>query len=84
MQSIHAEHDAINKLPYSRKKKSIDMLVVRFANNNLTISKPCKKCINMMCNMFPNKGYCVKNIYYSTIDGSINKETLYNIIKSKN
>jgi len=79
MPSIHAEHDAINKLPYSRKKRSINMLVVRFANNGLTISKPCGKCINMMYNMFPKKGYCVKKIYYSSIDGTIHKTSLYNI-----
>ncbi len=81
MPSIHAEHDAINKLPFSRKKKTINMLVVRLTNNGFTNSKPCSKCVNMMCNMFPNKGYCVKKIYYSSVDGTINKTTLHNISK---
>lgn len=77
--SIHAEHDAINKLPFSRKKRDINMLIIRFTNDTqqkMTMSKPCDKCVNMMISVFPKKGYCIRNIYYSDYDGSIVKTTL--------
>jgi cytidine deaminase len=80
MPSIHAEHDAINKLPYSRKKQEINMLVIRFSDKKLSMSKPCKKCINMMINLFPKKGYIIKKIYYSDQNGEITKTKLDKLI----
>ena len=74
--SIHAEHDAINKLPFSRKKQKINILVLRFNSNKLCMSKPCDKCINMMYNLFPKKGYIIKKIYYSDANGNIIKTKL--------
>lgn len=78
--SIHAERDAINKLPKIRKKKKINMLVLRFTKSKqLTMSLPCKKCIDNMRTLFPKKGYIVQNIYYSNYDGSIQKTNLSKI-----
>lgn len=74
---IHAEHDAINNLPYTKKKQNINLLVVRFTKNNkLCMSKPCEQCIKNIYKLAPKKGYNVKNIYYSTEDENITKTTL--------
>jgi cytidine deaminase len=74
---IHAEHDAINNLPYTKKRQTINLLVVRFTKNNkLCMSKPCDKCIQNIYKLAPKKGYIVKNIYYSTEDENIEKTTL--------
>jgi cytidine deaminase len=81
--TIHAEHDAINKLPYKRKKENINMLVLRFTKNyKLCMSKPCDQCINNMVNLFPKKGYIIKDIYYSNTEGNIEKTTLKKIIQT--
>jgi cytidine deaminase len=81
--TIHAEHDAVNKLPYTKKKKTINMLVVRFTKNNkLCMSKPCEQCIENIHKFAPKKGYIVKNIYYSTGNEEIKKTTLYKLKKT--
>jgi deoxycytidylate deaminase len=75
--TIHAEHDAINNLPYTKKKKTINLLVVRFTKNKkLCMSKPCNQCIQNIYKFAPRKGYTVKNIYYSTEQETIHKTTL--------
>jgi cytidine deaminase len=75
--SIHAEHCCINKLPYSRKPIKINILVVRFTKNGqLSNSKPCSKCVKMMLDYFPKKGYIVKKIWYSNEYGKISKSSL--------
>jgi deoxycytidylate deaminase len=75
--TIHAEHDAINKLPYSEKQTNINLLVVRFTKNNkLCMSKPCEQCIRNMIILSPRKNYNIKNVYYSLNDESIKKTTL--------
>jgi cytidine deaminase len=74
---IHAEHDAIIKLPYTKKQISINLLVVRFTKNGkLCMSRPCNQCIQNMYKLAPKKGYIIKNIYYSTEDEKIQKTTL--------
>ena len=81
--TIHAEHDAINKLPFKRnnEKIKINMLVLRFTKNfKLCMSKPCNQCINNMIHLFPKKGYIIKNIYYSNTNGDIEKTTLEKIV----
>lgn len=82
MSSIHAERDAVNKLPKIRKKKKVSMLVLRFTKTgNLTMSQPCNKCINNMCTLFPKKGYYVQDIYYSNYDGTIKHTNLSKLTK---
>jgi deoxycytidylate deaminase len=83
--TIHAEHDAINKLPYTKKKMTINLLVVRFTKNNkLCMSKPCDQCINNIHNLAPKKGYIVKNIYYSTSEETIEKTSLTRLKQESN
>lgn len=80
--TIHAEHDAIRNLPYTRKQTTINLLVVRFTKNNkLCMSKPCDQCISNIYKQAPKKGYIVKNIYYSTEDETIIKTTLTRSLK---
>ena len=80
--SVHAEQNAINKLPYIRKQIKINMIVLRFTKKNtLSMSKPCNKCIYYMNSIFPKKGYIIKDIYYSTGDNKIIKTNLTNLCK---
>lgn len=79
--TIHAEANAINKLPFSRKKQKINILVIRFTkcSKQLCMSRPCSSCIHMMNDIAPKKGYIIKNIYYSDMIGNISKTTLSKI-----
>ena len=75
--TIHAEHDAINKLPFKRRKTSVNMLVLRFTKTyKLCMSKPCDQCVHRMIHLFPKKGYIIKDVYYSNANGKIEKTTL--------
>lgn len=78
--SIHAEHNAINKLiPLKKKKKleSIDILVIRVSrSNNIQMSKPCFNCIQIMKILPEKKGYKINNIYYSDNNGTIIKTNI--------
>lgn len=82
--TIHAEHDAILKLPSLKKKKnneSINILVLRFSKTSkLGMSKPCIKCIEKMQTIPHKKGYKIENVYYSDNDGNIVKTTLSKLI----
>ena len=81
---IHAEHDAIKKLPNnnSNKRKNINMLVLRFTKTNkLCMSRPCLQCLQYMLKLCPKKGYNIKNIYYSNNDGLIQKTTINKLLK---
>jgi hypothetical protein len=77
---IHAEHDAIRKLPKLRRNKrqqQISILVIRVSvKNRLLLSKPCCNCINIMKTIPEKKGYKIKNIYYSDDNGNIIKTNL--------
>jgi hypothetical protein len=77
---IHAECDAIHKLPpLPRKKKleKVNILIVRFTKNGkIRNSKPCTNCITKMSLLPPYKGYSIKYVYYSNDDGTIVKTNL--------
>ena len=67
--TVHAEDDAINKLPVlkrNRKLKKVDILVIR-ANQGGTVgnSKPCFKCIGDLYKKLPKKGYILDTVYYT-------------------
>ncbi len=86
--TIHAEHDALIKLPFLNNSKKrlecINILVVRFLKTSeLANSKPCINCINVMSKIGPEKGYKIKNIYYSSNNGTIIKTSL-NKLKNDN
>lgn len=77
---VHAEQDALNKLPsvkYKKKLELISLLVIRLSSKNkLQSSKPCATCIASM-KIYPiKKGYKIQNIYYSDSEGNIIKKTI--------
>jgi len=82
--SIHAEQNAINKLPYAKNPIKINMVVLRFTKKyTLSMSKPCSKCLHHMTNFSPKKGYIIKNVYYSTSDNKIIKTNLNSLCSKK-
>lgn len=82
--TIHAEHDSINKLPYYPRQRSycsINILVIRLSKTNkLGMSKPCSMCIQNMNILPKKKGYQIKDIYYSDSKGEIVKTTLKKLL----
>lgn len=77
---VHAETDAILKLKNLKRKKKleeIDILVIRLTGTNkLQNSKPCHHCIENMKKLLPQKGYKIRNIYYSNEYKNIIKTNL--------
>lgn len=74
--SVHAEHDAITRLPVrkSRKLKRINILVIKTSKTGkLGNSKPCYNCIMHMLNLAPKYGYKINYVYYSNDNGDIEK-----------
>lgn len=74
MSSVHAEDNVIRNLPVNTQKraKKIDMLVIRVTlSGDLANSKPCIHCILLMCTRLPLKGYTLRDIYYSTSNGTL-------------
>jgi len=67
--TIHAEHFAINKLKTRDKNKKllkISILVIKISNTGLiSMSKPCKHCIDNMQILANRKGYNIKSVYFS-------------------
>lgn len=67
--TVHAEYDAMKKLPKRRGKlKRIDLLVIR-VNRGGTVgnSKPCEQCIKRL-SMLPKFGYNLDTVYYSNVN----------------
>ena len=67
--TVHAEDDAIGKLPVlrrNRKLKKIDLLVIR-ANIGGTVgnSKPCANCVRDLYYKLPKKGYILDTVHYT-------------------
>lgn len=89
---VHAEEDAINKLPkYGKylKDRNIYMLVVRITKTNekLYNSKPCSNCIKVINEKITKKGYNIKDIFYSVennSDGTINKQKFIDLYNDPN
>ena len=78
--SIHAERNAIDKLPFQKKISDINLLVIRFSKNGkICMSKPCHNCINFMLKYPSKKGYNIKKVYYSDENGDIIKTNLYKL-----
>jgi deoxycytidylate deaminase len=79
--SIHAEHDAIRKLPFSRKPVKIDLIVLRLTiTKKVCMSKPCNKCVKYMLNDSLKHGYIIKDIWYSNDNGDIVKTNLSKLV----
>jgi hypothetical protein len=73
MASRHAEMDVIRKIRHKKNVPAkVDLLVIRLSKTGiLGESKPCYHC--MECLRDSNLG--IQNIFYSTADGKIVKET---------
>ena len=72
---IHAEEDAINKLPINKKNPIyVSLVVIRNSGNDncLKNSKPCSNCQKKIIKA-KQKGYIISNIYYSNENGNIDK-----------
>jgi hypothetical protein len=84
MPSIHAEHDAILRLPYLKNKKKlvkINLLVIRFLKTyTLANSKPCYKCIQNMIDIPKKRGYKIEDIYYSENSETIIKTNINKLL----
>lgn len=87
--TIHAESNAIQKLPFNTKNKrylkKINIFIIRTSNTgNIGMSKPCINCIHDICNLPQKKGYIIKNIYYSDSNGNIIHTNINKIITEGN
>jgi cytidine deaminase len=83
--SIHAEHDAINNLPAlpkNKKLKKVELLVIRSSKTGvLGMSKPCEHCLQII-KLASDKGYYINKVYYSTIDGNIDKSSVDELLEN--
>ncbi len=80
--TIHAEENAIRKLPplpRNKKLKRVDILVIRANKASLGNSKPCLHCLQKLKNL-PRQGYIVDKIFYSTMDGTISVAKLQDLL----
>jgi cytidine deaminase len=75
--SIHAEMDAINKLPKKDGRlQKISLLVLRVTKaGKLTMSKPCMHCIEKM-NSVISKNYKISSVFYTNKEGIFEKCSL--------
>ena len=83
--SVHAEDDAIGKfLKIRDAPKKIDVLVIRLSKTGqLGSSRPCKNCLMRYINVSRKFKVKIKNIYYSTSDGTIQKENFITMLDSE-
>ena len=81
--TIHAEHFAINKLKTRDKNKKlykISLLVIKISNTGLiSMSKPCKHCVENMQMLANKKGYYINNVFFSNNDREIEKWTYHEL-----
>lgn len=88
MSSIHAEINAMNKLPYlprHKRPKKVDLLVIRVnKGGSMGNSKPCIHCILQLKRYLPIKGYHLDTIYYTTTDGIIKGEKFNDLLHEEN
>jgi tRNA(Arg) A34 adenosine deaminase TadA len=77
--TLHAEIDALNKLPrYYLTKGGVDLYVFRFTSDGtLRSSRPCFHCLRTMSK------YNIKYVYYSGEDGEIHKEKFDEMLTSE-
>ena len=72
--TIHAEENAMRKLPplpRNKKPKKVDLLVIRVNKTNMGNSKPCIHCILKMRDLPSSKGYTIQRVFFSTSTGVI-------------
>lgn len=82
--SIHAEHDAILRLPQRYGKiQTVNLMVIRTSpTGQLGESKPCAHCIQRMRKNTLRMGYSISHVYYSTSEQNIKKIRLDELVSS--
>ena len=72
--TVHAEVDAMLKLPYQKKKKRISLAVYTTNRSGtlLCMSKCCKNCLKSIDIIAKRKNYIVNRIYYIDEKGLLN------------
>ena len=82
--TLHAEMDAIRKLPpiiKKAKRKRIILIVIRINRfGKLLNSTPCFKCIQHLTRLNNSSGYKIDKIYYSNQEGKIEITKLSELI----
>lgn len=69
LSSIHAEIDAIVKVPRDARKK-IKLFVFRFLKDgSVSMAKPCDECVKML----KREGVKMRNIWFSNWDGKMER-----------
>ena len=83
--SVHAEEDAIGKFLRIRDApKKIHVLVIRLSKTGqLGSSRPCKNCLTRYINISRKFKLKIKNVYYSTSDGTIERENFITMLDSE-
>ena len=86
VRTIHAEANALNKLPLrnNKKLKPIHLCVIKTSKTGkLGNSKPCFHCISKLLEDAPKKGYRVEWIFYSKESGEIEKCKLNRFLETQ-
>jgi len=84
--SIHAEHDAIMRLPqrYSRKLLPINIFVIKTTMGGVVgMSKPCAHCLTLMTTLPQKLGYRIANIFYTNSSGDIERKKLSELMSEE-
>jgi len=76
--SLHAEMDAMNKLPINKKNKmiKINVFVFRISRSkkrNLMLAKCCDNCYKGIYSIAKQKNYKIKNIFFTNNEGVVEK-----------
>lgn len=86
--TMHAEDNAIRKLPTMPRKKNmkkVDLLVIRTSKTGtLGNSRPCIHCLMLLQSKLPEKGYKLQSIYYSDVGGIIHETSLKALLEDEN
>ena len=67
--TVHAECDAMRKLPVAgRRRKRLDLLVIRLnKGGSIGNSKPCWLCLEELKKL-PSRGYILHTVHYSNMN----------------
>jgi cytidine deaminase len=84
MSSIHAEINAVMKLPSlprNKKLKKIDLLVIKVSKTGvLGSSKPCLNCLQKLNTIVITRGYHLVKIHFSTQGGEIKSKKFIELL----
>jgi hypothetical protein len=81
--SIHAEVAATMRLPTNPRRRIqwLNLVVIRVnPSGELRQSKPCQDCIVYMHTHIAEKGYRIRDVYYSDSTGRIIKERFSDMV----